>query len=170
MSHAGEGSMLSALTALCDTGVAVPPAVYAGLPQNSFTPTGTMDKLPYHPDSWCNWAEALAVKTDLGVPSKQYKHVDAIVPLEDNPQTDAVYIRGLLDLYQHDHNHWWYDTGVNSATRILNHSRVKGGLYLRNWNGGKKMRDTDPGMLRTHAANVSVFAMLALIRPVTPYP
>ncbi|MFL5823627.1 MAG: glycoside hydrolase family 76 protein [Solirubrobacteraceae bacterium] len=163
-SHAGEGSMLSVLTALCDAHVAVPPAVYAGLPQNSFTPQGTMDKLPYHPDSWCNWAEALAVKTDLGVPSKEYKHVDAMVPLNDNPQTDAVYVRGLLDLYRHDHNHWWYDTAVNSATRILQHSRDRRGLYLRSWSGGHKMRDTDPDMLRTHAASVSVFAMLALVR------
>jgi hypothetical protein len=165
MSHAGEGSMLSALTALCETGVSVPRAVYAGIAPNSFTRDGTSDKLPYAPGSWCSWAEALATKTDLGVPSRQYKRVDAIVPLNDNPQTDAVYIRGLLDLYQHDHNHLWYATATDSAARILHNSRGRHGLFLRGWNGARTIRDSKPGMLRTHAASVSVFAALALIRP-----
>jgi hypothetical protein len=165
MSHAGEGSMLSGLTALCETGVAVPAAVYAGIPPNHFRPDGTSDMLPYDPSSWCSWAEALATKTDLGVPSKGYEGVDAIVPLNDNPQTDAVYVDGLLDLYQHDHNHLWYDTAINSATRILQHARGKRGLFLRGWNGARKILNSVPGMLRTDAASVSVFAGLTLVRP-----
>jgi glycosyl hydrolase family 76 len=165
MSHAGEGSMLSALTALCETGVPVPSAVYAGIPPNRFDPGGTSDMLPSAPTSWCSWAEALATKTDLGVPSKGYQRVDHIVPLNDNPQTDAVYVRGLLDLYQHDHNHLWYDTAVNSATRILHNSRGRRGLFLRAWNGARTILGSQPGMLRTHAASVSVFSMLALISP-----
>ncbi|HEY1523902.1 MAG TPA: glycoside hydrolase family 76 protein [Solirubrobacteraceae bacterium] len=165
MSHAGEGSMLSALTALCETGASVPSAVYAGIAANSFGPNRTSDRLPYAPGSWCSWAEALATKTDLGVPSRQYRRVDAVVPLNDNPQTDAVYVRGLLDLYQHDHNHLWYDTATDSATRILDNARGRRGLFLRGWNGARKIRDSKPGMLRTHAASVSVFAALALIPP-----
>lgn len=165
MSHAGEGSMLSALTALCDTGVAVPSAVYAGVPPNRFNANGTSDELPSDPSSWCSWAEALATKTDLGVPSKGYERVDHIVPLNDNPQTDAVYVRGLLDLYRQDHNHLWYDTAVNSATRILRNSRGRRGLFLRSWNGARTILGSEPGMLRTHAASVSVFAMLALLPP-----
>lgn len=165
MSHAGEGSMLSALVALCDTGAQVPRSVYAGIPSNHFGRSGTSDRLPANPSSWCSWAEALANKTDLGVPSLQFLHVDAIVPLNDNPQTDAVYVRGLLDLYQHDHNHLWYDTAINSATRILHNSRGRGGLFLRAWNGSRKILGSEPGMLRTQAASVSVFAALSLIRP-----
>ena len=165
MSHAGEGSMLSALTALCETGVAVPSAVYAGVPPNRFDPDGTSDMLPSIPSSWCSWAEALATKTDLGVPSKGYERVDHIVPLNDNPQTDAVYIRGLLDLYQHDHNHLWYDTAVNSAARILRNSRGRRGLFLRAWDGARIILGSEPGMLRTQAASVGVFAMLALVPP-----
>lgn len=165
MSHAGEGSMLSALTALCETGVGVPRAVYARIPANHFRPTGTSDRLPYVPSSWCSWAEALATKTDLGVPSKSYQRVDAIVPLNDNPQTDAVYVGGLLDLYQHDHNHLWYDTATKSAARILRHSRGRRGLFLRAWNGARRILNSQPGMLRTDAASVSVFAGLALVRP-----
>lgn len=165
MSHAGEGSMLSALTALCDTGVSVPSAVYVGVPPNRFAPDGTSDMLPYTPTSWCSWAEALATKTDLGVPSRGHQRVDHIVPLNDNPQTDAVYVRGLLDLYQHDDNHLWYDTAVNSATRILYNSRGRRGLFLRAWDGARTILGSEPGMLRTHAASVSVFSMLALVRP-----
>lgn len=165
MSHAGEGSMLSALTALCAAGVSVPSAVFVGVPQNRFDPAGTSDMLPADPTSWCSWAEALATKTDLGVPSKGYERVDHIVPLNDNPQTDAVYVRGLLDLYDHDHNHLWYDTAVNSAARILRNSRGRRGLFLRAWNGARAIRGSEPGMLRTHAASVSVFAALALIPP-----
>jgi hypothetical protein len=165
MSHAGEGSMLSGLTTLCITHVKVPRSVYAGIPPNHFDPSSTSDRLPYVPSSWCSWAEALATKTALGVPSRQYKGVDALVPLNDNPQTDAVYLWGLLDLYQYDHNHLWYKTAINSATRILHNARGRHGLFLRAWNGSHKMRDTDPGMLRTHAASVSVFAALARARP-----
>ncbi len=165
MSHAGEGSMLSGLTALCETGVSVPSAVYVGIPANRFDPDGTSDMLPSDPSSWCSWAEALATKTDLGVPSKGYERVDHIVPLNDNPQTDAVYVRGLLDLYQHDHNHLWYDTAVNSATRILHNSRGHRGLFLRAWNGAHQILGSKQGMLRTQAASVSVFAALALIPP-----
>lgn len=165
MSHAGEGSMLSALTALCQAGAEVPTAVYAGIRPNYFRATGTSDMLPYVPSSWCSWAEALATKTDLGVPSKGYERVDHIVPLNDNPQTDAVYIRGLLDLYQHDHNHLWYDTAVNSAARILRNSRGRRGLFLRAWDGARVILGSEPGMLRTQAASVGVFAMLALVPP-----
>lgn len=166
MSHAGEGSMLSALTVLCEAGVRVPRAVHKGIPRNHWGHTSTSDRLPRRPKSWCNWAEALATKTDLGVPSRQYNHVDAIVPLNDNPQTDAIYVRGLLDLYRHDHNHWWYDTAVNTATRILQNAQDRNGLFLRAWNGARRIWDTpEPGLLRTHAASVSVLAMLAVIRP-----
>jgi hypothetical protein len=165
MSHAGEGSMLSALTALCETGVHVPRAVYAGIPPNHFRPDGTSDMLPYVPSSWCSWAEALVTKTALGVPSKGYQRVDHIVPLNDNPQTDAVYVRSLLDIYRHDHNHLWYRMATDSARRILHHSRGRHGLFLRAWSGARRFRDFEPGMLRTHAASVSVFAALALSPP-----
>jgi hypothetical protein len=165
MSHAGEGSMLSALTALCVTHVKVPRSVYSGIPRNHFDASGTSDRLPYAPGSWCSWAQALATKTDLGVPSRQYKRVDAIVPLNDNPQTDAVYVWGLLDLYRYDHNHLWYDTAISSAKRILRNARGRHELFLRGWNGARNIPDSEPGMLRTHAASVSVFAALARIRP-----
>jgi hypothetical protein len=165
MSDAGEGAMLSGLTALCDRGVAVPKAVYAGVPPNHFLPSGTSDRLPHNPRAWCSWAEALATKTVLGVPSKQYKGVDAVVPLNDDPAQDSVYIDGLLDLYRHDHNRLWYDTAINTATRILQNSRGRRGLFLRAWNGARKIRGSEPGMLRNDAASVSVFAVLALVRP-----
>jgi hypothetical protein len=172
MPHDGEGAMISAFTTLCETGAKVPASVYQKLPPNKTHGVNPSFRLPYDPStqqplspsSWCSWAESLANSTAHGV--NPGSHVqDAFLPLNEGPQWDATYVRGLLTLYSHDHNPEWYRAATGTAARIIKNARESNGLYLKGWDGSTHILDAVPGMLRTHAWSVSVFAALADVAP-----
>lgn len=159
MPHDGEGALVAAFTTLCQTGASVPASVYAGLPPNRFHDNPSARR-PADPTSWCSWAESLAYKTAFGVPIGK-KVFDRFIPLNEGPQWDAIYLRGLLELYNWDHNSRWYAAAAATAKRIDRRATDGSGRFLRAWNGSKHVDNADPGMLRTHAASVSVLAALA---------
>jgi hypothetical protein len=172
MPHDGEGAMVAAFTALCQAPKSEPvdPGVYAGLPANKTGSHPSFER-PDNPKSWCSWAEALASHTAFGVkPSASGggKTFDAFVPLDEGPQWDAIYVRGLLALYAYDHDKRWYRVAQGAASQILNHAgQHQDGfeLFMRGWEGESKINDASPGMLRTHGASVSVFSALATVAP-----
>jgi uncharacterized protein YyaL (SSP411 family) len=86
---------------------------------------------------------------------------DAYFPLNEGPQWDAIYVRGLLELYGYDHDATWLRLVGRTAGRILKNAQEAGGLFLRTWSGSESVPGSEPGDLRTHAASVSVFAALA---------
>jgi hypothetical protein len=161
MSHDGDGSLLAAFAALCQARATVPGTVYLALPHNRGGAHPSYEQ-PAHPDSWCSWAEALASHTVYGVRAG-HRVLHAYVPLNEGPQWDAIYVRDLLSLYSVDRRAGWYRVATGTAKRILLHARTRRGLFLRAWNGSRHIRDAGPGLLRTHAASVSVFAALAAV-------
>jgi hypothetical protein len=165
MPHDAEGALVAAFTTLCQTGATVPASLYLGLAPNRFH-VNPSARRPADPTSWCSWAESLAYKTAFGVPIGT-KVFDHFVPLNEGPQWDAIYVRGLLTLYNWDHNPRWYGAAAASAKRILRNAVDGSGRFLRAWNGSERIADTTPGMLRTHAASVSVLAALAASSPPT---
>jgi hypothetical protein len=161
MPHDGEGAMISAFTALCQSKAgAVPRQVYSGLPANKTHGVNPSFRLPDQPSSWCSWAEALAHHTAYGVkPGRRVQ--DAFFPLSEGPQWDAIYLRGLLSLYAMDHDGSWYRLASGTAQRILQKARLSNGLLLKTWQGQTSVPGAAPGEIRTDAASVSVFAALA---------
>ena len=160
MPHDGEGAMIGAFTALCESKAKIVPAsVYNFLPPNK-THAHPSFRLPDNPRSWCSWAEALARHTALGVnPGSGVQ--DKFFPLEEGPQWDAIYVRGLLTLYSYDHDATWYRLAAGTASRIVKQARLSNGEYLKSWTGSAKVPGASPGMLRTHASSVSVLADLS---------
>lgn len=164
MPHDGEGAMIAAFTTMCEAGATFPHSAYLGLPANKTQGVDPSFRLPADPTSWCSWAEALADHTANGV-NPGGGVMDAFLPLSEGPQWDATYVRGLLTLYANDHNAQWYNDATSTATRIYDNARDSNGLYLKGWDGSTSILDAVPGMLRTHAWSVSVFAALADVAP-----
>jgi hypothetical protein len=162
MPHDGEGAMIAAFTALCQSGAgAVPASVYSFLPANKIHSHPSF-RLPDDPTSWCSWAEALAHHTAFGVnPGGGIQ--DAAVPLNEGPQWDAIYVRGLLSLYGYDHDPAWWGVASDTASRIVQNARASNGEYLKTWSGSTQVPDAAPGEIRTHAASVSVLADLSSV-------
>jgi hypothetical protein len=159
MPHDGEGAIIAAFTALCEAGAPVPPSVYAGLPPNVIGIVPSF-RLPADPASWCSWAESLAAHTAQGI-ALGSRVLDGYLPLNDGPQWDAIYVRGLLSLYGYDHNPLWYEVATHTAQRILANARDSHGLFLKAWDGSGNVPGTPPGELWADAASVSVLAALA---------
>jgi Glycosyl hydrolase family 76 len=103
--------------------------------------------------SWCKAAEKLA-------PAE----ITWLAPFSDGPQYDSVLVRGLLTLYTHDHNPRWYRFAVAIAGLITKHAKTGPSLYLRGWDG-RPVPSSTPGMLRTDAGSLAVFADLATVAP-----
>jgi Glycosyl hydrolase family 76 len=160
MPHDGEGAMIGAFTALCETNARVPHTVYAKIRRNKTHGRNPSFRLPDNRGSWCSWAESLARHTAFGV-KPGGKPQDKFFPLSEGPQWDAIYVRGLLALYGYDHSRTWARLAEGTALRILKNARGAGGLFLKAWNGSSRVPGAPPGELRTHAASVSVFAALA---------
>jgi hypothetical protein len=135
MPHDGEGAMVAAMTALCEA-------------------TGK--------HSWCKAAERLAGACIVW-----------LAPFEDGPQYDSVLVRGLLTLYAHDHRARWYRFAVAVERLIPVHAQTGPGIYLHGWDGsacsptgcGPTVPKSTPGLLRTDAGNLAVFADLATVAP-----
>jgi hypothetical protein len=162
MPHDAEGAMIGAFTALCQSKAgAVPASLYSFLPPNK-THSHPSFRLPSNPRSWCSWAEALARHTAFGVnPGGGVQ--DDFFPLDEGPQWDAIYVRGLLALYGYDHAATWYRLASATAGRIVKKARLSNGEYLKTWTGSNRIPGAAPGMIRTHAASVSVLAGLSAV-------
>ena len=82
--------------------------------------------------------------------------------LNQGPQYDAIYLRVMLDYGRATGDGRWLALARHEASRALADARTGGGLYLRAWDGSDMRRhQAVPGMLRTHAATVELFAALA---------
>jgi rhamnogalacturonyl hydrolase YesR len=103
--------------------------------------------------SWCNAAEKLAAA-----------EIVWLAPFSDGPQYDSVLVRGLLTLYAHDHNPRWYRFAVAIARLITTHAKTAPGIYLRGWDA-RPVPSAAPGLLRTDAGSIAVFADLATVAP-----
>ena len=82
--------------------------------------------------------------------------------LDWSPTADGIYLRFLLDLYQHDGNKVWYQAVYANAERAMQNAPSGDGLYLNDWSGQPV---TPGGLLRTHAGTVALFAWLATAAP-----
>jgi uncharacterized protein YyaL (SSP411 family) len=77
------------------------------------------------------------------------------------PETDSVYLRWMLDLYEQDKNPRWYALVYRNAQRAAQSARDSQGLWSLRWDGDW----TKPGMLRTQAGTLSLFAWIAAMKP-----
>jgi hypothetical protein len=105
--------------------------------------------------SWCSEAERLANAETVW-----------LAPFTDGPQYDSILIRGLLNLYTVDHRPRWYRFAAELAALIVKNAPTSSGVYLRGWDGAA-VPGASPGMLRTDAGSISVFADLATVTPPT---
>jgi hypothetical protein len=103
--------------------------------------------------SWCTKARKLANASLNAFP------IDA----DWAPETDVVYMRWMLDLYDHDHNARWYALVYRNAKRAVANARDEQGLWSKRWDGGW----TQPGMLRTQAGTLALLAWMSTSRPPT---
>ena len=172
MPHDGEGAMLAAFTSLCEARAAVPTASYSFLPPESDADGKPSFRRPGDPTSWCSWADGLANHTAFGV-NPGNKTYDAYFPLNNGPQWDAIYVRGIISFYDYAYQNKLdprlqarlYQAVTKTADQIASHARTSGGLFLKTWTGSTRIPDGGPNMLRTHASSVSVFAALATAPP-----
>jgi hypothetical protein len=82
------------------------------------------------------------------------------------PQFDAVYVHWMLHYYAHGGSPAWYGVGAKAADDAIRNARNSKGVFTRAWDGSSMwLHDARPGMLRTHAASVSVLAWLATVPP-----
>ncbi|MFN2629044.1 MAG: glycoside hydrolase family 76 protein [Gaiellaceae bacterium] len=73
------------------------------------------------------------------------------------PETDVIYLRGLMDLYRRDRNPRWYAVGYANARAALANARDGQGLWSKRWDGGWTL----PGAIYTQAATLQLFAWVA---------
>jgi uncharacterized protein YyaL (SSP411 family) len=77
------------------------------------------------------------------------------------PETDVIYLRGLVDLYAYDRDPRWYAVVYANADRARKLARDDTGLWSKRWDGGWTL----PGALYTQAATLQLFAWLGVSRP-----
>jgi uncharacterized protein YyaL (SSP411 family) len=53
-----------------------------------------------------------------------------------SPETDVIYLRGLLQLWAVDHNARWYRVADYWAHRAVASARDSSGLFMKRWDGG----------------------------------
>lgn len=101
--------------------------------------------------SWCRKAQALAEGS-----LKEF-------PLDADwaPETDVVYLRWLLDLYERDGDPRWYAVVHRNAKRALANARDDQGLWSLRWDGGWTL----PGTLYTQSATLQLFGWVAAAEP-----
>jgi hypothetical protein len=75
------------------------------------------------------------------------------------PETDAIYLRWMLDLYESDHDLRWYALADQDAQAALANARDGAGFFTKRWDGGFASQ----GRLLTAAGTVSLFAWLAAV-------
>jgi len=77
------------------------------------------------------------------------------------PETDSIYLRWMLDLYEQDHNPKWYALVYRNATLAVANARDDQGLWSKRWDGGW----TKPGLLRTQAGTLALLGWTAAVKP-----
>jgi hypothetical protein len=102
--------------------------------------------------SWCRRASTLADRA-----------YDRFASLSMGPQFDAIYLRTMLEYGRDAQDGRWHALAVREAQRAQDNARDGSGRYMRSWSGSGSFIDAKPGVLRTHAGTVSVFAWLAAV-------
>jgi uncharacterized protein YyaL (SSP411 family) len=77
------------------------------------------------------------------------------------PETDVVYLRWLLRLYEQDKDPRWYALVYRNAKRAQANARDPQGFWSLHWDGGYGL----PGALYTQAATLELFAWAAAEKP-----
>jgi hypothetical protein len=77
------------------------------------------------------------------------------------PETDVIFLYGLLRLYQHDRDTRWYSIVRTNAARAVANARDERGLWMKRWDGGW----TDQGRLYTQAATLELLALASQATP-----
>ena len=77
------------------------------------------------------------------------------------PETDAVYLRWMLHLYELDGNSRWYALVYRNAKRAVASARDNDGLWSLRWDGTW----AKPGLLRTQAGTLCLLAWAAAVKP-----
>ena len=100
--------------------------------------------------SWCTKARKLATASL------------AQFPLDANwaPETDVVYLRWLLRLYEKDGDPRWYAVVYRNAKRAAANARDPQGFWSLHWDG-----TYGSGALYTQAATLELFAWTAAVKP-----
>jgi hypothetical protein len=72
----------------------------------------------------------------------------------------------MLDYYSRGGGVFWYQLATKTADDAVRNSLNGKGVFTRAWDGSSMLQHgARPGMLRTHAASVSVLAWLATVAP-----
>jgi hypothetical protein len=103
--------------------------------------------------SWCRQAQQLAAASLAQFP------LDA----DWAPETDVVYLRWLLHLYEQDRNPRWYAVVYRNAKRALANARDPQGMWSLRWDGGWTL----PGTIYTQSSTLQLFAWVASAAPPT---
>jgi uncharacterized protein YyaL (SSP411 family) len=98
--------------------------------------------------SYCRKAEQLAAASQEAFPPT-YRWA---------PETDAIYLRWLLELWAVDHDARWYQVADDAAQRALANARDDRGIYSKNWDGTYASDDR----ILTSAGTLMLFAALAV--------
>jgi uncharacterized protein YyaL (SSP411 family) len=77
------------------------------------------------------------------------------------PETDAVYLRWMLRLYEQDGNPRWYALVYRNAKRAVASARGDQGLWSERWDGTW----SKPGLLRTQGGTLCLLAWMAAVKP-----
>ena len=96
--------------------------------------------------SHCTRAEQLAEAAMVAFPP-EYHWV---------PETDAIYLRWMLDLYANDHDLRWYTLADQNAQQALANAKDDAGLFTKRWDGGY----ASAGRLLTVSATINLFAWI----------
>jgi hypothetical protein len=78
-----------------------------------------------------------------------------------SPETDIVYLRGLMDLYRQDGNPRWYAVVYANGVQALANASDETGLWSKRWDG----TFATPRTLYTQTATLELFAWLAAATP-----
>jgi Glycosyl hydrolase family 76 len=100
--------------------------------------------------AWCRKAEQLAAASQVAFPPGVYEWA---------PETDAIYLRYLIELSREDHNKRWFTVADNWARAAIANSRDDHGLFTKRWDGAFASNDrllTDAGTLMLFAEMVAV--------------
>jgi Glycosyl hydrolase family 76 len=106
--------------------------------------------------AWCRKAEQLAAASQVAFPPGVYQWA---------PETDAIYLRYLVELSREDHNKRWFTVADNWARAASANARDDQGLYTKRWDGAFASNDR----LLTDAGTLMLFAEMVAV-PETKYP
>jgi hypothetical protein len=101
--------------------------------------------------TWCTRAEQIA-----DAASDQFP-----ILADWAPETDVVYLRSLIDLYQRDGNPRWYAVVYANAKEAAANAGTGDGLWPKRWDGGWTL----PGAIYTQGATAELFAWIASVDP-----